>query len=95
MIDCGRVALGVEALEDPAIVVCLVLFFVSMGSLIDPFSALELGAAIILALVLVIAGKLSGGFLIGRPYVWEEQTYVEILEALPAEITSSSAATLG
>jgi proteasome lid subunit RPN8/RPN11 len=35
-----------------------------------------------------------GGFLIGRPYVWEGRTYVEILEALPAEITSSSAAHL-
>jgi monovalent cation:H+ antiporter-2, CPA2 family len=44
----------------------LVLFFVSMGSLIDPFSAFGLGAVIILALILVIAGKFLGGFIIGR-----------------------------
>ncbi len=44
----------------------LVLFFVSMGSLIDPFSAFALGALVVLALVLVITGKLLGGFIIGR-----------------------------
>ena len=44
----------------------LVLFFVSMGSLIDPFSAFGLGAAVALALLLVIAGKFLGGFMIGR-----------------------------
>ena len=44
----------------------LVLFFVSMGSLIDPFSALGLGIAIILALALVVGGKLVGGFAVGN-----------------------------
>ena len=43
-----------------------VLFFVSMGSLIDPFSALGLGHAITLALAFVIAGKLVGGFVVGN-----------------------------
>ena len=44
----------------------LVLFFVSMGSLIDPFSALNLGIALVFALALVVLGKLLGGFLVGR-----------------------------
>ncbi len=44
----------------------IVLFFVSMGSLIDPFSAAALGAAIVFALIFVMAGKFLGGFLIGR-----------------------------
>ena len=37
-----------------------------MGSLIDPFSALDLGIALALALALVVLGKLLGGFLVGR-----------------------------
>ena len=44
----------------------LVLFFVSMGSLIDPFSAVELGVAVILSLTLVTVGKFLGGFLVGQ-----------------------------
>jgi CPA2 family monovalent cation:H+ antiporter-2 len=44
----------------------LVLFFVSMGSLIDPFSALALGALIVLTLVFVIMGKLIGGLIVAR-----------------------------
>ncbi|HEX4922082.1 MAG TPA: cation:proton antiporter, partial [Candidatus Bathyarchaeia archaeon] len=44
----------------------LVLFFVSMGSLIDPFSAFDLGVTIVISLALVITGKLFGGFLVGR-----------------------------
>lgn len=44
----------------------LILFFVSMGSLIDPFSAFPLGIGIIAALGLVVVGKLLGGFLVGR-----------------------------
>src|SRR5437867_1291340 len=43
----------------------LVLFFVSMGSLIDPFSALVFGTAIVLALSLVVTGKLFGGYVVG------------------------------
>lgn len=46
----------------------IVLFFVSMGSLIDPFSALDLGVVVVLALVFVIAGKFLGGFLVGRVF---------------------------
>lgn len=48
----------------------LVLFFVSMGSLIDPFSAFTLGLAIIPALILVVVGKFLGGTLIGRLLSW-------------------------
>jgi CPA2 family monovalent cation:H+ antiporter-2 len=44
----------------------VVLFFVSMGSLINPFPALALGLPILLALTLVILGKFVGGFTIGR-----------------------------
>ncbi|MHB8566929.1 MAG: cation:proton antiporter [Nitrososphaerales archaeon] len=43
----------------------LVLFFVSMGSLIDPLPSLEIGVPIVVALVLLILGKFSGGYLIG------------------------------
>ncbi len=35
--------------------------------------------------------KEVGGFLVGRPYKWEGRDYVEIVEALPGELTSSSA----
>ncbi|MCL5066948.1 MAG: cation:proton antiporter, partial [Thaumarchaeota archaeon] len=44
----------------------LVLFFVSIGSLIDPFPALAVGLPIIGVFVLLIAGKFSGGVVIGR-----------------------------
>lgn len=50
----------------------LILFFVSMGSLIDPFSAFALGLAIVAALVLVTAGKFLGGFLVGRALTWKK-----------------------
>ena len=43
----------------------LVLFFVAMGSLIDPVPALGLGAAIIVALALAVLGKFIGGFVVG------------------------------
>jgi CPA2 family monovalent cation:H+ antiporter-2 len=43
----------------------LVLFFVSMGSLINPFPALGLGLPILVALILTALGKFVGGFLIG------------------------------
>ncbi len=43
----------------------LVLFFVSMGSLINPFPALSLGLPIVAALVLLVAGKFTGGYAIG------------------------------
>jgi CPA2 family monovalent cation:H+ antiporter-2 len=44
----------------------LVLFFVSMGALINPFPAFSLGGSIIIAMVLLIAGKFAGGFAIGE-----------------------------
>lgn len=44
----------------------LVLFFVSMGSLIDPYPALSLGIPIAIALVLIVAGKFAGGYAVGR-----------------------------
>jgi CPA2 family monovalent cation:H+ antiporter-2 len=44
----------------------LILFFVSMGTLIDPFSAFALGILIVLSLGLVIIGKLFGGYLVGQ-----------------------------
>ncbi len=43
----------------------LVLFFVSMGSLIDPFPSLALGFPIVLALALLIVGKFAGGYVVG------------------------------
>jgi len=43
----------------------LVLFFVSMGSLIDPFPALSLGLPIVAVLVLLVVGKFVGGYTIG------------------------------
>jgi len=43
----------------------LVLFFVSMGSLINPLPSLELGIPIVIALALLIVGKFSGGYLVG------------------------------
>jgi CPA2 family monovalent cation:H+ antiporter-2 len=44
----------------------LALFFVSMGSLIDPFPALILGLPVLTALGLMIVGKFLGGFTVGR-----------------------------
>ena len=44
----------------------LVLFFVSMGGLIDPTPALAIGLPIILALTLLVLGKFFGGFSIGK-----------------------------
>ncbi len=43
----------------------IVLFFVSMGSLINPFPALSLGLPIVAVLVLLVAGKFTGGYAIG------------------------------
>jgi CPA2 family monovalent cation:H+ antiporter-2 len=43
----------------------LVLFFVSMGSLINPFPALGLGVPIVLVLILLVAGKFTGGYAVG------------------------------
>ena len=43
----------------------LVLFFVSMGSLINPFPSLSLGLPIVAVLVLLIVGKFAGGYTIG------------------------------
>ncbi len=43
----------------------LVLFFVAMGSLIDPTPALSLGALIVIALALAVLGKFIGGLVIG------------------------------
>ncbi len=44
----------------------LVLFFVSIGSLIDPSPALALGLPVILVIALVTIGKFSGGYTIGK-----------------------------
>jgi CPA2 family monovalent cation:H+ antiporter-2 len=43
----------------------LVLFFVSMGSLINPLPALSLGLPILAVLVLLVVGKFAGGYAIG------------------------------
>ena len=43
----------------------LVLFFVSMGSLINPFPSFALGLPVVAALLLVVAGKLIGGYAVG------------------------------
>ena len=43
----------------------IVLFFVSMGSLINPFPALALGLPVVLVLILLVAGKFTGGYAIG------------------------------
>lgn len=44
----------------------LILFFVSMGGLIDPLPAFSIGWPIIIIFVLLIAGKFVGGFSIGK-----------------------------
>lgn len=51
----------VAALKD----LFLVLFFVSMGSLVNPFPALALGFPIVLVLLLLVVGKFAGGYVIG------------------------------
>ncbi|HEV2137978.1 MAG TPA: cation:proton antiporter [Nitrososphaerales archaeon] len=43
----------------------IVLFFVSMGSLINPFPALALGLPVVLVLILLVVGKFTGGYTIG------------------------------
>ena len=44
----------------------LVLFFVSIGSLIDPVPALAIGIPLIAGLLLIVSGKFLGGFLVGK-----------------------------
>ena len=44
----------------------LVLFFVSMGGLIDPTPAFGIGFGLVLALVLIILGKFAGGYSVGK-----------------------------
>ena len=44
----------------------LVLFFVSMGSLINPLPAVALGATVVVALILVGGGKFLAGLMIGN-----------------------------
>ena len=44
----------------------LILFFVSMGALIDPSPALSVGWAILLVFALLIIGKFLGGYSIGK-----------------------------
>jgi monovalent cation:H+ antiporter-2, CPA2 family len=51
----------------------IVLFFVSMGGLIDPQPALALGWIIVVAFALLIAGKFTGGFTIGKILSYESQ----------------------
>jgi CPA2 family monovalent cation:H+ antiporter-2 len=43
----------------------IVLFFVSMGSLINPFPALALGLPVVIVLILLVVGKFTGGYAIG------------------------------
>jgi CPA2 family monovalent cation:H+ antiporter-2 len=47
----------------------IVLFFVSMGSLIDPVPALALGIPLLVVLTLVIVGKFAGGFAASRVFL--------------------------
>lgn len=44
----------------------LILFFVSMGSLINPLPALGIGIIIIIAMALIIAGKFIGGAVVAK-----------------------------
>ena len=44
----------------------LVLFFVSMGGLIDPSPALAIGFVVIIALGLLVLGKFAGGYSVGK-----------------------------
>jgi len=44
----------------------LVLFFVSMGGLIDPIPAITIGAPLVAALALLVLGKFAGGFSVGK-----------------------------
>lgn len=43
----------------------LVMFFVSMGSLINPFPALAIGLPVLLVMALIVAGKFLGGMAVG------------------------------
>jgi CPA2 family monovalent cation:H+ antiporter-2 len=55
----------------------LLLFFVSVGSLIDPYPALALGIPMIIAFLLLILGKFLGGVAIGKvlsvPSLWKRR----------------------
>jgi monovalent cation:H+ antiporter-2, CPA2 family len=44
----------------------LILFFVSMGSYIDPFPAFGIGAAVVLTIAILISGKFFAGAAIGK-----------------------------
>jgi monovalent cation:H+ antiporter-2, CPA2 family len=44
----------------------LVLFFVSIGGLIDPSPALAIGVPLVVALSLIVLGKFAGGFAVGK-----------------------------
>ena len=44
----------------------LVLFFVSMGSMINPFPSLLLGIPVLFLLIMTVAGKFIGGYGVGR-----------------------------
>lgn len=44
----------------------LVLFFVSMGSLINPLPAFSLGLPIVVSIAFLVAGKFAGGYAIGE-----------------------------
>jgi CPA2 family monovalent cation:H+ antiporter-2 len=52
----------------------LVLFFVSMGSMINPFPALATGLPIVIIPLLAIAGKFLGGFIVGRVVLHNQKT---------------------
>ena len=73
----------------------LVLFFVSIGSLINPFPAFAVGLPIIAVFILLIAGKFSGGVVIGsilkagQPKKSAE--YESAMNNAPSEIFSSRA----
>ncbi len=47
----------------------VVLFFVSIGSLIDPTPAFALGIPIILVFILVVFGKFAGGYAVGKIFI--------------------------
>jgi Kef-type K+ transport system membrane component KefB len=64
----------------------LVLFFVSIGSLIDPVPALVLGSSLVLVLILVVSGKFVGGFLVGKIFA-----RVTVSDASSVKMPSASA----
>ena len=47
----------------------LVLFFVSIGSLVNPAPSLEIGLPLLLVFALLVAGKFFGGFTIGKIFL--------------------------